>query len=121
MKRRALGLLGALLFGGLTFAAQTNHTYTGEIMDSACARTGSHEGMMKSHANIKTAKDCTLGCVKAGSQYVLYDVSTKTVYQLDDQKKPEQFAGKNVTVTGSLDAASKTIHVANIKAASHLA
>jgi hypothetical protein len=52
---------------------------------------------------------------------VLYDASTKTVYQLDDQKKPKRFAGKNVTVTGRFDAASKTIHVANIKAASHLA
>jgi len=56
--------------------------------------------------------------VKAGSLYVLYDASTKTVYQLDDQKKPEQFAGKMVMVTGSLDAASKTIRVANIKVAS---
>jgi len=87
-------------------------------MDSACAKTGSHDAMMKLHSNMKTAKDCTLGCVKAGSQYVLYDASTKTVYQFDDQKKPEQFAGKNVTVTGSLDPASKTIHVTNVKAAS---
>jgi len=42
----------------------------------------------------------------------------KPFSELDDQKTPEEFAGKNVTVTGSLDAASKTIHVANIKAAS---
>lgn len=66
---------------------------------------------------MRSAKDCTLGCVKAGSQFVLYDSATKTVYQLDDQKKPEQFAGQMVTVTGSLDAASKTIRVVNIKAA----
>lgn len=49
---------------------------------------------------------------------MLYDSATKTIYQLDDQKKPEQFAGKMVTVSGDLDAASKTIHIANIKAAS---
>ena len=79
---------------------------------------GSHEGMMKAHPNMKTAKDCTQGCVKAGSQYVLYDSATKAVYQLDDQKKPEQFAGQEVTVTGNVDAAAKTIHVANIKAGS---
>jgi hypothetical protein len=54
----------------------------------------------------------------SGGKYVLYDSSTKTVYELDDQKKPERFAGEKVTVTGNLDVASKTIHVANIKAAS---
>ncbi len=108
--------MAALMFVILTSAAQKNQTYTGEIMDSACAKMGSHEAMMNSHADIKTAKDCTLGCVKAGSQYVLYDSAAKTVYQLDDQKKPEQFAGQKVTVTGNLDASSKTIHVANIKA-----
>jgi Protein of unknown function (DUF5818) len=54
----------------------------------------------------------------SGGKYVLYDSSTKTVYELDDQKKPERFAGEKVTVTGNLDLASKTIHVANIKAAS---
>jgi hypothetical protein len=37
---------------------------------------------------------------------------------LDDQKKPEAFAGAKVSVTGTLDDATKTIHVASIKAAS---
>jgi hypothetical protein len=118
MKTPTLVLTATLMLGGLTSVAQKNQTYTGEIMDSACAKTGSHEGMMKAHPNMKTAKDCTQGCVKAGSQYVLYDSATKTVYQLDDQKKPEQFAGQEVTVTGNVDAATKTIHVANIKAGS---
>jgi streptogramin lyase len=81
-------------------------------------KTGSHEAMMNSHANIKTAKDCTLGCVKAGSKYVLYNADNKIVYQLDDQKKPGQFAGQMVMVAGNLDPASGTIHVVNIKSAS---
>jgi hypothetical protein len=119
MKRLALVCASSILLWGLAFAVpQKNQTFNGEIMDSSCAKMGSHEAMMNSHANIKTAKDCTLGCVKAGSQYVLYDSATKTVYQLDDQKKPEQFAGQKVTITGNLDAASKTIHVANMKAGS---
>jgi hypothetical protein len=49
---------------------------------------------------------------------VLYDAATKTVYQLSDQTKPAQFAGAKVTVTGTLNDATKTITVANIKAAS---
>jgi hypothetical protein len=39
------------------------------------------------------------------------------VYQLDDQKKPESFAGQKVTVTGTYDASTMTIHVTKIEAA----
>jgi Protein of unknown function (DUF5818) len=92
------------------------HTFSGEIMDSMCAGMGGHEQMLQS-GKVKNAKDCTLECVKMGATYVLYNPATKTTYQLDDQKKPEQFAGDKVTVTGSLDAATNTIHVENIAAA----
>ena len=51
---------------------------------------------------MKTAKDCTLGCVKGGAKFVLY--SGSTAYDLDDQTKPEAFAGQKVKVTGTLDA-----------------
>jgi hypothetical protein len=92
--------------------------FSGEIMDSACAKMGSHEGMMKGHPGIKDAKGCTLGCVKNGAKFVLYDESSKTVYQLDDQDKPMQFAGDKVKVMGTLDKATNTIHVTDIKGAS---
>ena len=92
------------------------HTFSGEIMDSMCAGMGGHEGMLQG-GKVKNAKDCTIECVKMGATYVLYNPATKTTYQLDDQKKPEQFAGDKVTVNGSLDAATNTIHVENIAAA----
>lgn len=85
-------------------------------MDAMCAGMGSHEGMLQG-GKVKDARECTLECVKMGSKYVLYNPATKTTYQLDDQKRPEQFAGQKVTVTGSLDAATNTIHVENIAAA----
>jgi Protein of unknown function (DUF5818) len=92
-------------------------TFMGEIMDSACAAMGSHEQMMKSEG-AKNAKDCTLECVKKmGSKFVLYNPATKTTYQLDDQTKPERFAGEKVDVTGTLDSATGTIHVESIAAA----
>ena len=52
-----------------------------------------------------------------GGKYVLFNAASKTFYELDDQAKPEEFAGKNVKVTGTLDSATKTIHVVSIKAA----
>jgi hypothetical protein len=118
MKPLVLGMLATLLFAGTSFAAQKGKTYTGEIMDSACAKMGSHEGMMTKNPAMKTPKDCTTGCVKGGAKYVLYDSSSKTVYELDDQKKPVQFAGAKVAVTGDLDESTHTIHVATIKAES---
>jgi hypothetical protein len=46
---------------------------------------------------------------------VLYD--GKAAYTLSDQKTPEEFAGKKVIVTGSLDAKTNTIQVDSITAA----
>jgi Protein of unknown function (DUF5818) len=92
------------------------NSFAGEISDSMCAGMGGHEQMIQS-GKVKNAKDCTLECVKMGATYVLYNPATKTTYQLDDQKTPEQFAGEKVTVKGSLDAATNTIHVQSITAA----
>ena len=66
----------------------------------------------------ESAKDCTNRCVNMGGRYTLFDPATKTAYQLDDPKKAATFAGAKVAVTGTLNAATKTIHVASIKAAS---
>src|ERR1017187_8870325 len=117
MKRLTVTVVGSLmlLLLSVSFAVAQDRTINGEIMDSACAKMGSHDGMMKSHADIKDAKGCTLGCVKAGSKFVLYDGASKTVYELDDQQKPMQFAGEKVKVTGTVDNATNTIHVTDIQ------
>jgi len=120
MKRIAMAMAGSLVLVlcSIGFTAAKDMTYSGEIMDSACAKMGSHEGMMKGHPGIKDAKGCTLGCVKNGAKFVLYNAASKTVYELDDQQKPMQFAGEKVKVMGTLDKATKTIHVTDIKGAS---
>ena len=54
-----------------------------------------------------------IACVAShGASYVLYD--GKESWTLSDQKTPEKFAGKRVTVTGTLNAKSKTIQVDSI-------
>lgn len=118
MKRTSFVMVAALAICAFApFALSAPKSYKGEIMDSACAKAGSHQ-MMKEEEGAKQAKDCTIACVKHGAQYVLYDKASKTIYKLDDQKKPEQFAGQSVVVNGTLDAASNTIHVESIKAGS---
>ena len=70
--------------------------------------------MEKRAHGMKNAKDCTLGCVKGGAKFVLYD--GVKAYDLDDQTKPEAFAGQKVRVTGGgWDAGTNMIHVEDIK------
>jgi hypothetical protein len=115
------GLAMTLCLAVASFAAPKSQTFTGEILDSQCAKNGSHAMMLKEHgmgdkANGPAAKKkCTEDCVKMGGKYVLYNPATKKVYQLDDQTKPQRFAGENVKVTGALDKASGTIHITNIE------
>jgi hypothetical protein len=53
---------------------------------------------------------------KTGKHYVLKTESG--TYQLDDQAKAKQFAGKQVTVSGTLDRSSGKIRVSDIQPAS---
>lgn len=93
-------------------AAAPGKKFSGVITDSMCAR-GDHSGMRMGSND----GECTIACVLAhGAQYVLFD--GKQVYILSDQQTPEKFAGQKVTVTGTLDAKTKTIHVDSIAAAS---
>lgn len=96
--------------------SQRTLNLVGQIMDSRCAIDGSHDKMMRENGT-KNAKDCTLQCAKTGGSFVLIDPETKTVYQLDDQQKPERFAGERVRISGTYDEPSKTMHIESIESA----
>jgi hypothetical protein len=116
MRRLAIGISSLLALLAVSLAAQEQQAFTGEIMDSQCAMMGNHEKMVqKERIAADDKKQCTLGCVRMGGKFVLFNAAQKSVYQLDDQEKPEQFAGATVTVTGRLDRTNNTIHVADIK------
>jgi hypothetical protein len=104
-------LVLSLLVVAALSARQETQTFTGVITDDMCAYTG--------HAAMKmgpTDAACTRACYDAhGAKYVLLD--GKTVYGLNDQKAPATFAGSKVTITGTLDAKTKTIQVKSISAA----
>ena len=120
MKRLAVGsslllLLTAISLSGFISrpAQQPNNTpmsFAGDLMDNECAAQHSHDAMIKKEG-FKNSKDCTLGCVKSGGRFVLYASANKTTYQLDDQEKPTEFAGQKVTIIGTYDGETKTIHV----------
>ena len=89
-------------------AAQGRRNFTGVITDSMCA-TADHSRMRMG----PTDAECTIACVLAhGATYVLYD--GKKAYDLNNQQTPEKFAGRRVTITGTLDAKTNTIQVDSI-------
>ncbi len=92
---------------GVMFGA----TFTGVVTDSECAKAD-HKAMGMGSNDA----ECVKACVEAhGAQYVLYD--GKHAYTLSDQKTPEKYAAKKVTVTGTLDAKTGTIQVSSIQPA----
>jgi hypothetical protein len=90
-------------------------TFTGEVTDSLCANSGSHDEMMAKMLNMGRDKaTCTRQCAQMGAKYVLLDEATKQVYTLDDQAKAQAFAGHKVRVAGTLT--GNKINVTNVEA-----
>jgi hypothetical protein len=100
--------LMVFLTAGVSLAApkSADRTIVGSIGDSMCGA----KHMMPGESD----KDCTVGCVKGGSKYILAD-DQGVVYQLSDQERPKEFAGQKVKVTGTVK--GKDIQVTSIEAA----
>ncbi len=125
MRKMAIAAVASVMLFGAGFALAKDQTFTGEVMDSQCAKNGSHAMMLKKEGmgdkdpnDPMVKKMCTQNCVKMGGKYVLFDAAKKTTYELDDQQKAAELAGQNVKVKGTYDKATKTIHVTSIEAAS---
>jgi len=54
--------------------------------------------------------------VKSKTKYILQDRASGATYQLDNQDEAKKFAGKDVTVSGTLDPSTNTIQVSDIEA-----
>ena len=103
----------AVVFAAATMAlAAGPQTFTGIVTDSMCAEADHKDMKMGSDAK------CVVECVKGmNGKYVLYDAKAKKSYVLSDQKSPEKFAAKKVTVVGTLDSDGKNLKVDSIAAA----
>jgi hypothetical protein len=89
-------------------AAGKQTTLTGEVGDSMCGRK---------HMEDEPAAECTRACVAHGSKYAL--IVGDKIYTLDTADKTalatlDKQAGKQATVTGSLD--GDTISVSSVSA-----
>ena len=103
-------LIGVLAVAALA-AGQGKQTFTGVITDSQCS-DADHSRMRMGDTDAECAKACI---EEHSATWVLF--SGAVAYDLTDQKAPAAFAGKKVTVTGTLDAKTKAIKVDSIVAA----
>jgi uncharacterized protein YdeI (BOF family) len=130
-----LALSGALALGPALFAQQSpstpstqdqqqsptpsttplpDRTPEQQTPEAQTSQSGSASG---SQAMQPAMKSFSGTIVKVSDKYVLQDNATNTKYELDNQSTAKQYEGKQVTVTGSLDASSSMLHVETIELA----
>ena len=112
MKAGTLLLCAALLAQSGPVGAPRPRVFVGSITDTECG--ADHAPMIGRGKMGKTTGSCTRGCVAKGATYGFVD-SRRRLYQLDDQEKPADFAGKKVRLTGRKR--GDTIFVEKIEAA----
>jgi len=92
-------------------ATQSRQTFSGTITDDEC-RSADHSGMRMG----STDAACTIACLDDHSVPVIL-FTGNAIYQLSDQDKSREFAGKKVTVVGTLDSKTGTIQVTSMATA----
>ncbi len=121
MKRWSTIAILTLTTATLCFAGKPKaRKFTGEIADTQCALnvhslSRSHNEMLAKDPSIGAdAAACTRYCVEhGGGEYVL--TSGTKVYRFTNAEKAAAFAGQQVAIYGTLDAAGKTITIETIK------
>jgi len=101
-------VLAAVIFSTTAFLnlyalAGGKHTFTGEVGDAMCGRK---------HMEGQSAAECTRACVAHGSKFAL--VVGDKIYTLETTDKAalatlDKQAGKNASVTGTLDGDTITV------------
>jgi hypothetical protein len=93
MKKCVLVVAMLIISATFSFGKKAEKSYTGEVMDSRCAKMGNHDAGYKM-TGTNTPKDCAQACVKAGGKYVLYDETAKTPTNSMTRTKPKTWQAK---------------------------
>ncbi len=104
MKRiLALTLSVASMTSVAAFAAGTTKI-TGFISDAMCG--AKHTG---------PAAACAKKCISMGEKPVFVDDAKKMVWAIDNPEAVKSVYGDHVTITGTVDAAKKSVHITSVK------
>lgn len=85
--------VAALLLAASPICFAKDRTYTGQVMDSTCAKMGNHDAGYKL-TGTHTPKDCTLACVNSGAKLVLYNPGQRLLINLKIRTKQKIWPGK---------------------------
>lgn len=88
--------------------SQQAPAFTGVITDSMCS-SGDHSGMGMGD----TDAECAKACVASHGANIILRVTDRG-YGLSDEAAAEEFIGRRVTITGTLDGSGNTIQIESI-------
>ncbi len=106
MKRIVAVLVLVISSAAIAASAADSTKIDGWISDSMCGAK---------HAGSGAA--CVKKCIEGGMKPVFVDASKKAVWSIDNPEAVKGFYGDHVTVTASVDAAAKSVHIDSIAAA----
>lgn len=102
----SLLLVLTLIVGAAAWAkTPASSSVNGWISDDKCGAKG---------ANAK-AEACTKKCIAAGAKAVLVNDADSSIWAIDNQDAVKGHEGHHVTVTGTVDATKKSIHITDVK------
>jgi|SRR6516225_12396522 hypothetical protein len=106
MKRIFALLLAAGAFSAIAASAADSNSMNGWISDSMCGAKHAGSGMA-----------CVKKCIDGGMQPVFVSEKDKSVLKIDNPDAVKDYYGNKVTVTGTVDSSSKTVHIDSVAAA----
>ncbi len=103
MKRILASLVVVCSFATVAARAADSTKINGWISDSMCA--AKHAG---------TGAACVKKCIEGGSEPVFVDEANKAVWKIDNPDTVKAFYGAHVTVTGTPNKDTKSVHVDSV-------
>lgn len=103
MKNHLILLILAFVASAALSAAPKNKQYRGVLSDQLCGLN--HPELMQD------ARECTIGCIRGGSRYVLVNRNEGVIYELFGKSIPEDLAGGKVVITGRWNKRRRAVRV----------
>jgi uncharacterized protein YdeI (BOF family) len=113
-----LGALALLLSAAISLNAQTPQTQPPEPQSQQPTQQAPPDQSAQENPDTQAQPSQKTGVqtftgsiVKSGTKYMFQDAASGNTYDIDHQDEVQKFDGKKVTVHGTLDANSNTIHI----------
>ena len=103
LKKHIVLLALILVASAALSAAPKNKQYRGVLSDQICGLN--HPELMQD------ARECTIGCIRGGSRYVLVNRNEGVIYELFGKTIPEDLAGGKVVITGRWNKRRRAVRV----------